>query len=145
MQGVLLGRRGITGPPEIFEGVQGFNEALDKEVAIKWQKENLQSILRASLKRYNAEVHTQSALEGILELRQQHNLRGQDVRKVTIDIFRTAYDIVGGGEFGNKDEAHTKEQADHNLKYLAAVALLDGQVNTEQFLPDRIESPDVQD
>jgi len=38
----------------------------------------------------------------------------------------------------------TKEQADHNLPYLLAVALLDGDVMPAQFKPDRIIKPDVQ-
>jgi 2-methylcitrate dehydratase len=38
----------------------------------------------------------------------------------------------------------TKEQADHNLPYLLAVALLDGDVMPAQFRPDRITKADVQ-
>jgi 2-methylcitrate dehydratase len=38
----------------------------------------------------------------------------------------------------------TKEQADHNLPYLLAVALLDGDVMPAQFKPERIIKPDVQ-
>src|SRR5215208_3419440 len=136
MHAVLLARRGVTGPIEVFEGPKGFHEALVKKFKIDWSKEDLEAVLRSSLKRFNAEVHAQSALEAILELRQQHQLCGQDVRAVKIDIFRTAYDIVGGGKFGPKDEAHTKEDADHNLNYLAAVALLDGAVGPVQFTPD---------
>ena len=38
----------------------------------------------------------------------------------------------------------TKEQADHSLPYLLAVALLDGNVMPAQFEPDRIVRSDVQ-
>jgi 2-methylcitrate dehydratase len=38
----------------------------------------------------------------------------------------------------------TKEQADHSLLYLLAVALLDGDVMPAQFEPDRIIRSDVQ-
>jgi 2-methylcitrate dehydratase len=38
----------------------------------------------------------------------------------------------------------TKEQADHDLRYLLAVALLDGNVMPAQFAPDRITRSDVQ-
>jgi MmgE/PrpD C-terminal domain len=37
----------------------------------------------------------------------------------------------------------TKEQADHSLPYLLAVALLDGDVQPAQFKPDRIIKADV--
>lgn len=39
----------------------------------------------------------------------------------------------------------TKEQADYNLKYLTAVALLDGQVGPEQLATERVRRADVQD
>ena len=38
----------------------------------------------------------------------------------------------------------TKEQADHSLPYLLAVALLDHHVKPAQFTPERIIKPDVQ-
>ena len=39
---------------------------------------------------------------------------------------------------------HTKEEADHSLPYIVAVAILDDQVMPEQYLPERIDGQDVQ-
>ena len=39
---------------------------------------------------------------------------------------------------------HTKEEADHSLPYMVAVALLDGEVTPAQYLPERIVREDVQ-
>ena len=61
-----------------------------------------------------------------------------EVERVELDTFQVAYDIIGGGEEGDKTQIRTKEQADHSLPYLLAVALLDGQVLPEQFAPERI-------
>src|SRR5438552_3224809 len=144
LRATLLARGGITGPVALFEGHSGFMQALDTKCQVDWPGENLDLINRTLIKRYNAEVHSQSALEGLLELRRAHRIRGGQVRDVTIDIFRTAYEIIGGGEFGAKDQVDTKEQADHNLHYLAAVALLDGDVGPAQFTPQRIRRRDVQ-
>ena len=47
-------------------------------------------------------------------------------------------------EEGGKTLVRTKEQADHSLPYLVAVAILDGQVMPEQYQPDRIQQKDVQ-
>ena len=55
-----------------------------------------------------------------------------------------AYNIIGGGKEGEKTLVRTKEEADHSLPYLVAVALLDGQVMPEQYLPERIGRTDVQ-
>ena len=61
-----------------------------------------------------------------------------------MEIFDVAYNIIGGGEEGDKSTVSTKEQADHSLPYILAVAILDGQVMPEQYDPERIQRPDVQ-
>jgi 2-methylcitrate dehydratase len=66
------------------------------------------------------------------------------VEQIELETFQVAYDIIGGGEEGAKKEIRTKEQADHSLPYLLAVALLDGQAMPEQFAAERIVRPDVQ-
>jgi 2-methylcitrate dehydratase len=48
------------------------------------------------------------------------------------------------GEEGDKKLVRRKEEADHSLPYLMAVALLDGRVMPEQYRSDRILRPDVQ-
>ena len=70
---------------------------------------------------------------------------GRDVASVTLEVFQGAYDFAGGGSYGDKDRPLTKEQADYNLKYLSAVALLDGQVGPEQLETERVRRADVQD
>jgi 2-methylcitrate dehydratase len=60
------------------------------------------------------------------------------------DTFQVAFDIIGGGEEGDKQRVSSKEEADHSLPYLLAVALLDGQVLPEQYLTERIAADDVQ-
>src|SRR6266567_4188662 len=124
----FLAMRGITGPLEVFEGNKGFMDAIAGHFEIDWSRENLEVVRRTNIKKYNAEFHSQSALEGILELRQAHQLRVEEVERVEIEIFDVAYHIIGGGEEGNKQQVQTKEEADHSLPYMVAVALLDGEV-----------------
>ena len=40
------------------------------------------------------------------------------VAQIELGTFQVAYDIIGGGEEGSKNEVHAKEQADHSLPYL---------------------------
>jgi 2-methylcitrate dehydratase len=141
----FLAMRGITGPLGVFEGNKGFIEAISGPFEIDWAHEDLERVTRTSLKKYNAELHSQSALEGILELRLEQDLRGEDIERIEIDIFDVAYKIIGGGEEGDKTLVHTKEQADHSLPYMVAVALLDGSVMPAQYLPERIVRRDVQE
>ncbi|NJD68429.1 MAG: 2-methylcitrate dehydratase [Candidatus Methylomirabilota bacterium] len=140
----FLAMRGITGPLEVFEGKNGFMDTIAGPFEIDWSKEDLERVTHTILKKYNAEIHSQSALEGILELTREHTLRVEEVSLVEIEIFDVAYHIIGGGKEGNKTIVRSKEEADHSLPYLVAVAMLDGQVMPEQYRSERIRREDVQ-
>jgi 2-methylcitrate dehydratase len=140
----FLAMRGITGPRAVFEGAKGFMEAIAGRFEIDWAREDLERVTRTILKRYNAEIHSQATLEGVLELRAQYGLRGEDVAEIVVQTFNVAYHIIGGGEEGEKMTVRTKEEADHSLPYMVAVALLDGQVMPDQYAPARIRRGDVQ-
>ncbi len=140
----FLAMRGITGPQEVFEGNKGFMEAIAGSFTIDWSSENLESVNRTIIKKYNAEIHSQSSIEGILQLKERHHFLPEDVSRIEIGIFDVAYNIIGGGEEGDKAHVVNKEEADHSLPYMAAVALLDGYVTPAQYLPERIRKEDVQ-
>lgn len=140
----FLAMRGITGPLEVFEGNKGFIESIAGPFEIDWSREDLERVTRTIVKKYNAEIHSQSALEGILELKREASFAADDVERIEIEIFDVAHKIIGGGEEGDKTTVQNKEQADHSLPYMVAVALLDDQVLPEQYLPGRIGRQDVQ-
>src|SRR5438876_3462525 len=140
----FLALRGITGPLEVFEGNKGLMDAITGHFELDWSKENLEAVRRTSVKKYNAEFHSQSTLEGILELRAAHHIRPEEIEDIKIGIFDVAYHIIGGGEEGDKQRVRTKEEADHSLPYMVAVALLDGDVSPAQYVPERIAREDVQ-
>lgn len=140
----FLAMRGVTGPLEVFEGNKGFMQAISGSFDIDWSDENLERVTQTILKRYNAEVHSQAAIEGLLELKHEQHLDSDDVEHVEVEIFDVAYRIIGGGEEGDKHMVQTKEQADHSLPYVLAVALLDDDVMPAQYHPERIQREDVQ-
>jgi 2-methylcitrate dehydratase len=81
----------------------------------------------------------------MLELRKAQPFDPAEVVGIEADVFQYAYDFTGGGTFGPKTNVHTKEDADHSLPYLLAVAALDGDVQLAQLDPKRIEKSDVQE
>ncbi len=139
----LLAMRGITGPLEVFEGNKGFMETIAGPFELDWSQEDLERVTRTILKKFNAEIHSQSTLEGILACQRAHGFSASEITQVVIEIFDVAYHIIGGGEEGDKTAIQTKEEADHSLPYMVAVALLDGQVMPDQYRPERIRSQDV--
>lgn len=130
--------------PEVFEGNKGFAEVIAGQFELDWSREDLERVTRTIVKKYNAETHAPSAIEGLLELKHTHSFAAADVAKIEVETFDVAYHIIGGGEEGDKTVALTKEAADHSLPYMLAVAVIDDQVMPEQYLPERIGRPDVQ-
>lgn len=140
----LLARAGITGPAEVFEGNKGFKDTIAGDFFIDWSAEDLESVRRTIVKKHNAEIHSQSAIDAAIEIRTQPGFDSDRIRAVRITTFQVAYDIIGGGEEGDKLQIRTKEEADHSLLYMVAVALLDGEVQPDQYHPERIVAADVQ-
>jgi len=140
----FLAKYGITGPAAVFEGNKGFMDAIAGQFSIDWKNEDLERVTDTIIKKYNAEIHSQSSIEGIIELRNKYVFTADDVDRIEIEIFDVAYHIIGGGEEGDKTIVRTKEEADHSLQYMVSAALLDGQVLPEQYEKTRIESNDIQ-
>jgi 2-methylcitrate dehydratase len=144
LRAAFLAMRGVTGPREVFEGNKGWCQTIAGDFELEWPKENLERVLRTIIKKYNAEIHSQSALDGIIELMRERGFTGGDIDRIRIDIFDVAHLIIGGGVEGDKTIVRTKEEADHSLHYMVAAAALDGQVMPAQYEPERITRSDVQ-
>ncbi len=142
--GVLLASRGVTGPTYVIEGAHGLAQLLGEPIRIDWDRVKLDAFDRLALKSYNTAVPGQASVHCMLELRKAHAIDPAEVESIENDAFQDAYDFMGGGGFGPKTDVHTKEQADHSLPYLLAVALIDGNVQPAQLTSERIEKPDVQ-
>ena len=140
----LLTKYGITGPPAVFEGNKGFMDSISGEFSIDWKNEDLERVTNTIIKKYNAEIHSQSSIEAMIALKVKHDFTADNVEKIDIEIFDVAFNIIGGGEEGDKTIVRTKEEADHSLQYMVSAALLDGQVMPEQYEQDRLEADDIQ-
>ena len=105
----LLAAHGITGPQEVFEGNKGFKQTIAGPFTIDWRNEDLERVRLTIVKKHNAEIHSQSAIDAALEIRQRPNFAAGAVRAVRLKTFAVAYHIIGGGEEGDKRQVSTKE------------------------------------
>src|SRR5580658_6152658 len=145
MNTLFLARRGVEGPLQVVEGPLGIDHLLRMKINIDWDKQGYEGVLESTIKKYNAMIHTQSAVHCMVELAGQNKVDPDKVVSIEADVFQLAYDFAGGGLYGVDKVIRIKEQADHSLPYLLAVALLDGDVMPAQFEPDRIMRADVQE
>jgi 2-methylcitrate dehydratase len=139
-----LAKRGFEGPSGLFEGPDGLERMFGQPIPVDWEDPSLDIVSQTVLKKYCSLIHGQPVLEAVLDLKRRNNLVATNVVRVRCDVFQGAFDFAGGGRYGSKDHPKAKEQADYNLKYLVAVALLDDQVGPAQLQPARIQAPDAQ-
>jgi 2-methylcitrate dehydratase len=144
MNTLFLACRGVEGPLQVIEGPLGIDHLLRMKINIDWEEQGYDGVVESTIKKYNSMIHTQSAVHCMVELVRQNKVDPGKVISIEADVFQLAYDFAGGGLYGVDKVIHTKEQADHSLPYLLAVALLDGDVMPAQFKPDRIIKSDVQ-
>jgi 2-methylcitrate dehydratase len=144
MNALFLARRGVEGPLQVVEGPLGIDHLLRMKINIDWDKQGYEGIVESTIKKYNSMIHTQSAVHCMVELAKQNKLDPGKIVSIEAEVFQLAYDFAGGGLYGTDRVIQTKEQADHSLPYLLAVAILDGDVQPAQFNPDRIIKADVQ-
>src|SRR6202007_3360788 len=152
MNTLFLARRGVEGPLQVVEGPNGIDNLLDMKLRIDWDKQGYEGVVESTIKKYNAMIHTQSALHCMVELARQNKAalsvaEGFDPKQVAsieAEVPQITYDFTGGGLYGVDKEVRTKEEADPNPADMLSGALLDGDVMLAQFVPDRIVRPDVQ-
>ena len=119
-------------------------QTVSGDFEIDWSREDLERVRRTIVKKYNAGIHSQSAIEGLLEMMKEDGFLGEEVDRIQVAIFDVAHLIIGGGAEGDKSVVRTKEEADHSLPYILAVAALDGKVMPAQYAEARIGRRDVQ-
>jgi 2-methylcitrate dehydratase len=152
MNALFLARRGVQGPLRVVEGPKGIDNLLHMRLRVDWDHEGYEGVTTSTIKKYNAQIHTQSAVHAMIELVTANTPRldvaaGFDpgtIASIEAEVPQITYDFTGGGLYGMEASVRTKEQADHDLRYLLAVAFLDHDIMPAQFAADRITRPDVQ-
>ena len=137
-----LAWHGMTGPSHIFEGEMGFKKQVSGPFELgNWggQGDDFM-ITRTSIKFWPAEYHSQSAIDAALQLREKIGSY-ENIVSIDVDTFNAAVDIIGGEE--EKWFPKSRETADHSLPYCVAVALMDGQIDLEQFDETHLSNPAV--
>ena len=144
LHNAYLAQTGITGTPGVFDGPHGLFQIVRDHLDTDWTTEWFAYAQRSSIKKYNAEFQSQSAVDLAIDLRNDHKIEVEKINSMHVEVAQGAYDVLAGGTYGPKTECRIKEQADHNLMYLLSVALLDGEIWPPQFTTERINRDDVQ-
>src|ERR1700752_817146 len=86
MNTLFLARRGVQGPLQVIEGTNGIDNLLHMQVRIDWDKEGYEGVLESTIKKYNAMIHTQSAVHCMVELVRQRKVDASKVVSIEADV-----------------------------------------------------------
>jgi len=138
----LLAEKGMTGPARPFEGEMAFvrqlldGEGFDLELLLRLEaKAPPRRILDTHIKFWPVEYHAQSAVDAALQFPEGFLRDADRIKSIEIDTFDAAYQIIAKDP--EKWDPKTRETADHSLQYVVVAALLDGEVTTRTFEPER--------
>lgn len=140
----ILADRGFTGAKDILEGKYGLYplymrgnfapEQIYKELGKRFEG------LYSSIKLYPCCRCTHRAIQGALELAKEHNIKADNVNKVTL-YTNTVDLLLVGGE--SKITPKTVPDAQFSYYYTVATVLLKGNVFIDDFTEEAIKNPEV--
>jgi len=130
MLSVRMAMEGFTGIAPLFADTPN-PEWLD-ELGREWRFLNLY------FKPYAACRWAQPAVDGAMLLQKRHNIAHEDIRSLRIRTFAAACAL-------NTAPPADTEEAQYNMAFPVAAALIDGEVGPRQVLPPRIFDKDLLD
>jgi 2-methylcitrate dehydratase len=134
----LLASRGMTGPPEPFDGFDGIKQRVTGPFDLEMPLTPDAFVIEQVHTKYRpAEYNAQGPLDLIIRLRDR--VRVEEIERIDLETYWLAYSEIGMEP--QKWDPQTRETADHSLPYMLAVALVDGDLTRESFSEERIHDP----
>lgn len=128
MSSALLAQKGFTGIEPLFTEEQGANLAAELGSVYR--------MLDLYFKPYAACRWAQPAIKAALQVFEKNRLSVQQVKRIRVTTFAAARAL-------NCGPPQNTEQAQYNLAFPIAAALVDGEVGPRQVLPPRIFGKDL--
>jgi 2-methylcitrate dehydratase len=141
----LLAAQGATGPLSIFEGKGGLGKAFLAGADLSLLMEPIRDHFRisdVSIKAYPCIGTAQSMVAAALEARTVVADPLKEITQLEVLMADTPF-VRGQVEDEDRRRPTSRETADHSFYYLAAVALLDGELTEAQFEDGRWFEPSV--
>ena len=125
---VLMAQKGFTGIHPMFDDSPEVKWIED--LGEKWEIQNLY------FKPYSACRWAQPGVDGVLQLMEEYSLFLHDIEQVTVYTFQESAAL-------SCDPPQNTEEAQYNIAFPIAAALLDGEVGPAQILPPRLFDTDI--
>lgn len=143
VEAALLAQTGYTSNPNILEARSGYVFTLMSD-DIDWDlvtgglgTDFIPRLVDPgfNIKRYPAQIFMQTSIESVLNLRETHGLRAEEVQHLTMETERAA---------PGRPTPPSGLDGKFSIRYCASAALLDGRVDIESFKDERRFAPDME-
>jgi len=138
----LLASQGMTGPNPVFEGRNGFFEAIGSELEFEPKPSGEFGIMDAYVKWAPCGFYGQGAIEAALELRCQIE-HLDTVREIR--ILTSPHGAEAMATDVSRWQPDTRETADHSLPFVVAIALMEGGLEIRHYDEEYYKRTDVRD
>ena len=143
----LLAQSGLTGPPTVFEGRDGFLHAYSEadQFVSELLVDNLGNdfkIMDVSIKYHNGTHAIASSVDALQEIMKNHPLLPQNVNEIRAFV-PSMHAFIGGPDKEAMYAPSTYLKAQMSLPYTLAVTLLDGELFLDQYSSEKMQAPEV--
>jgi 2-methylcitrate dehydratase PrpD len=141
----LLAKQGFTGPDTILEGRLGFLHSYTTNPAPQvilndWGTRF--EVLNTSIKPYACCRYKQSAIDGILYLRNKHGLSAQDIEEIQIGVLEAGFSLIAD-PIEAKQNPKSIVDAQFSMPFGAAVAIVKGRASLSEYTQENLDNREI--
>ncbi len=140
LSAALLAERGFTSSETALEGTRGFIHVLSTSATPAALTAGLgvdYDLLRNTYKPYACGLVIHPSLDGCIQLRERHGLRGPEIERIELTVHPLALELTG------RKTPRSGLEGKFSVFHGAAIAIIDGAGGEAQFSDARVTSPEV--
>lgn len=141
----LMAKSGFKGPATVIEGEHGFlhcfSDGSDLNNVLGGLGDSYE-ITKTSIKSYSCCRYEHSAIDGILRIVREHNVKAEEVERVTCGILKAGWRLIAQPE-EVKRQPRTVMEAMASMPFGAAVAILYGNASLDEHTQANVDSAKV--
>ena len=143
----LLAQKGYDGPPEIIEGTDGFMQAYSfkRQYDTRYITDDLGKVwtfANSSTKFYPCCRYSGGHLDACLDIVAKHHPDAKKVKKIFVRSSDYTIRLLAAPR---KRDPQTVVDTQFSMPWQAAIALIDGKIDTETFTEKNLHRPDVRE
>ncbi|MDA0769136.1 MAG: MmgE/PrpD family protein [Chloroflexi bacterium] len=143
----LLAQSGFLGPTTILEGdngfLQGYSGHPDPGEVLRGLGDGF-LITQTSIKPHSCCRYNQGPIDCVLDLRQTHNLRPEEIKNIRVGMLNAGFGLVAFPEEQKRNPSSVVDMQ-FSMPFSAAVALAYGRASLSEYAPGVPERPAIRE